>query len=54
MTAYGFGVDGIYYEYSGTSNFIQGTGTQNTVVVDWSAGQVQFGFMQVWSSTAAC
>ena len=52
---YRFGVDGLYYLYAGTTNFIVGTGTQNTVGVDWSqsAGR-KFGFMMVWSHNAIC
>jgi len=41
--------------YGGSANFIKGTGTQNTVTIDWSheTGKY-FGFMAVWSNSQTC
>lgn len=52
---YHFGADGLYYLYAGTTNFIVGTGTQNTIGVDWTQTPGKnFGFMMVWSHSAVC
>lgn len=52
-----FSVDmtGSYFMYGGSTNFIQGTGTQNAVVIDYSRDtNKSFGFMMVWSADPTC
>lgn len=50
-----FDIEGSWLMYGGKTNYIQGAGTQATVLIDWTADvKNSFGFMMTWSPNALC
>ena len=52
---YAFDKDGMWLEYGGKANYVQGTGSQYGMIVDWTQDKPKyFGFMMVWSTNLLC
>lgn len=50
-----FGFERDYYMYSGNTNYIEGTGTQSSVVISWGKAEgPTFGYMMVWTTNPFC